>query len=68
MASFRKHCIESEQLPADLHIILSDIINNAGNIIDIYPYFLDYVKKMYPHIECLDELKKISDLRNPSNW
>lgn len=68
MGSFRKYCIESDNLPADLHIVLSDIINNARNILDIYPYFLNYVKKMYPHIECLDELKKISDLRNPSKW
>ena len=23
---------------------------------------------MYPHIDCLDELRKISDLRNPLYW
>ncbi|KAG6798484.1 ATP-dependent RNA helicase SUV3, mitochondrial [Apis mellifera caucasica] len=68
MGNFRKYCIESNNLPADLHIVLSDIINDARNILDLYPYFLDYVKKMYPHIECIDELKKISDLRNPSKW
>mgnify|MGYP004598133353 CR=1 FL=1 len=68
MSNFRSHCIESEQLPADLHIIVSDIINGGGNITDIFPYFLRHAKKMYPHIDCLDELRKISDLRNPPYW
>ncbi|XP_060828972.1 ATP-dependent RNA helicase SUV3 homolog, mitochondrial [Bombus pascuorum] len=68
MGNFRKHCVESDKLPADLHIILSDIIQGAGNTTDIFPYFLNYAKQMYPHIDCLDELRKISDLRNPLYW
>ncbi|CAD1475255.1 unnamed protein product, partial [Heterotrigona itama] len=60
MSNFRSHCIESEQLPTDLHIIISDIINGGGNITDIFPYFLRHAKQMYPHIDCLDELKKIT--------
>jgi len=27
---FRRFCIESENLPADLHIVLSDILQDAG--------------------------------------
>lgn len=68
MSNFRSHCIESEQLPTDLHIIISDIIKGGGNITDIFPYFLRHAKQMYPHIDCLDELRKISDLRNPPYW
>ncbi|XP_076762122.1 suv3 RNA helicase [Xylocopa sonorina] len=68
MTSFRKYCIASDSLPTDLHIVLKDIIVGAGNITDIFPYFLRYAKQMYPHIDCLDELKKISDLRNPCYW
>lgn len=68
MGDFRKYCIESDNLPADLHIILSDIIQGSGNITDIFPYFLNHARQMYPHIDCLDELKKISDLRNPLYW
>ncbi|KAF3425615.1 hypothetical protein E2986_05162 [Frieseomelitta varia] len=48
MSNFRSHCIESEQLPTDLHIIISDIIKGGGNITDIFPYFLRHAKQMYP--------------------
>ncbi|XP_017790388.1 PREDICTED: ATP-dependent RNA helicase SUV3 homolog, mitochondrial [Habropoda laboriosa] len=68
MNSFRKYCVDSDTLPTDLHIVLSDIIQEAGNITDIFPYFLRFAKQMYPHLDCLDELKKISDLRNPAYW
>ncbi|XP_017892243.1 ATP-dependent RNA helicase SUV3 homolog, mitochondrial isoform X2 [Ceratina calcarata] len=68
MGNFRKYCVDSNSLPPDLHIVLSDIINGAGNVTDIFPYFLRYAKQMYPHIDCLDELRKISDLRNPPFW
>jgi len=27
---FRRFCVESENLPADLHIVLSDILQEAG--------------------------------------
>ncbi|XP_047363654.1 ATP-dependent RNA helicase SUV3 homolog, mitochondrial isoform X1 [Vespa velutina] len=65
---FREYCIQSQSLPVDLHITLSDILQHAGNVTDIYPYFLRFAKKMFPHMECLDDLKKISDLRSPANW
>ncbi|CAK9811539.1 ATP-dependent RNA helicase SUV3 homolog, mitochondrial [Anthophora plagiata] len=68
MNGFRKYCIESDTLPTDLHVILSDIAHQAGNITDIFPYFLRFTKQMYPHLNCLDELRKISDLRNPPYW
>nr|XP_012141467.1 PREDICTED: ATP-dependent RNA helicase SUV3 homolog, mitochondrial isoform X2 [Megachile rotundata] len=68
MGHFRRFCVESKTLPTDLHIIISDISRNAGNITDIFPYFLRHAKQMYPHLDCLEELKKISDLRNPANW
>lgn len=66
--NFRQYCTDTKSLPADLHIILSDILKNAANVTDIFPYFLRFAKKMYPHIECLDDLKKIGDLRTPANW
>ena len=28
--SFRHYCVETEQLPVDFHIVLSDIISGAG--------------------------------------
>ncbi|XP_043251160.1 ATP-dependent RNA helicase SUV3 homolog, mitochondrial [Colletes gigas] len=68
MASFRKYCLEIDSLPVDLHVILNDVIQEAANVSDIFPYFLRYTKEMYPHIDCLDDLKQISDLRHPPNW
>lgn len=66
--SFRKFCLESEQLPVDLHIVFSDILQNAGHVHDIFPYFLRHAREIFPHLECMEELKQISDLRHPSNW
>lgn len=66
--SFRKYCLEAETLPADLHVVFSDIIQGAGHVDDIFPYFLRHARQMFPHLECMDDLKKISDLRSPANW
>ncbi|XP_064552930.1 ATP-dependent RNA helicase SUV3 homolog, mitochondrial isoform X1 [Drosophila montana] len=66
--SFRRFCIEAENLPVDVHIIFSDIMQGAGHIDDIFPYFLRHAKTVFPHLDCMDDLKKISDLRQPANW
>ncbi|KAF2361403.1 Helicase C-terminal [Trinorchestia longiramus] len=66
--SFRKHCVESESLPTDLHILLSDIIKGAGHIHDIFPSFFLHAKQVFPHLLCMDDLCKISDLTTPVNW
>ena len=66
--SFRRYCLESETLPTDLHVTFSDILQGARHVDDIFPYFLRHAKEVYPHLECMDDLKKISDLRMPSNW
>lgn len=66
--SFRRFCCEIDNLPVDLHIIMSDIINGAGHIDDLLPYFIQHSKEIFPHLECMDDLQKISDLRNPAFW
>ncbi|XP_037611051.1 ATP-dependent RNA helicase SUPV3L1, mitochondrial [Sebastes umbrosus] len=66
--SFRKHVLEVTSLPADLHIILSDICSGAGHVDDIYPYFMRHSKQIFPMLDCMDDLRKISDLRVPANW
>ena len=66
--SFRQFCVDSTSLPVDLHIIFSDILQEYGNITDLFPYFLKHSREIFPHLECLEELKKISDLREPINW
>lgn len=66
--SFRKFCLDSESLPVELHIIISDIIQGAGHIHDMYPSFMKHAQKIFPHLVCMDDLYKISDLTNPPNW
>ncbi|CAF1219117.1 unnamed protein product, partial [Didymodactylos carnosus] len=66
--SFRKFCVQSTVLPVDLHIVFSDILSNAGHVTDIFPYFLSHAREMFPHLTCMDDLKQISDLRDPANW
>jgi ATP-dependent RNA helicase SUPV3L1/SUV3 len=67
-ASFRRFCRDAESLPTDLHIVMCDIHNGAGHVTDIFPYFLRHCKQIFPHLDCMDDLKKISDLREPANW
>ncbi len=66
--SFRRFCLDANNLPVDLHITLSDIIAGASHVDSLLPFFLRHAKQAYPHLECLDDLKKISDLRLPANW
>uniref|UniRef100_A0AAY5F3Y5 ATP-dependent RNA helicase SUPV3L1, mitochondrial n=1 Tax=Electrophorus electricus TaxID=8005 RepID=A0AAY5F3Y5_ELEEL len=66
--SFRKYILEINTLNADLHIILSDICCGAGHIDDIFPYFMRHAKQIFPMLDCMDDLRKISDLRVPANW
>ena len=65
---FRRYCVESDQLPVELHVIFSDILAGAGHVDDIFPYFLQHAKQVYPHLECIEDLRKISDLTEPAHW
>ncbi|KAG7201036.1 hypothetical protein KM043_003387 [Ampulex compressa] len=65
---FKRYCIEADTLPTDLHVTLSDILQGVGNVTDIFPFYLRHAKLIFPHINCIDDLKKISDLRCPANW
>ncbi|NXS76410.1 SUV3 helicase, partial [Pandion haliaetus] len=72
--SFRKYIIESSSVSADLHIILNDICCGAGKVCllghvdDLFPFFLRHAKQIFPMLDCMDDLRKISDLRLPPNW
>lgn len=67
-ASFRRFCLEAANLPAELHIVISDILQNSRHCDDLYPYFMAHARDVYPHLNCMDDLRKISDLRTPANW
>lgn len=60
--------MDGENLPVDLHITLSDITSGACHVDALLPYFIRHAKLVFPHLECIDDLKKISDLRLPANW
>ncbi|XP_069549776.1 ATP-dependent RNA helicase SUPV3L1, mitochondrial [Brachyistius frenatus] len=66
--SFRKYILEMTSLSADLHIILNDVCWGAGHVDDIYPYFMRHAKQIFPMLDCMDDLRKISDLRVPASW
>lgn len=66
--SFRKFCMETEALPVDLHVTFSDLLQSAGHIDDLYPFFLHHARQVFPHIDCMEDLRKISDSRLPANW
>uniref|UniRef100_A0A8C7U4M6 RNA helicase n=1 Tax=Oncorhynchus mykiss TaxID=8022 RepID=A0A8C7U4M6_ONCMY len=66
--SFRKYVLEISMLSADLHIIFNDICCGAGHIDDLYPYFMRHAKQIFPMLDCMEDLRKISDLRVPANW
>ncbi|KAJ1143240.1 hypothetical protein NDU88_009551 [Pleurodeles waltl] len=66
--SFRRHLMESESLDVDLHIILNDICCDSGHVDDLFPFFMRHAKQIFPMLDCIDDLRKISDLRLPPNW
>ncbi|KAM5140701.1 ATP-dependent RNA helicase SUPV3L1, mitochondrial [Mantella aurantiaca] len=65
---FRKFVMETDPLPVDLHIVLNDICCGAGHVDDLFPFFMGYAKQVFPMLDCMDDLRKISDLRLPPNW
>jgi len=67
-SSFRRFCMDVKHLPTELYILFSDILCGAQHNHDIFPYFLTHARKVFPHLDCIDELKLISDLTNPPNW
>ena len=68
--SFRKFCMDVQHLPPELYVLFSDLLmgSKSSHFHDIFPYFLRHARKVFPHLECLDELKLISDLTDPPNW
>lgn len=66
--SFRRYCYKSASLPPELYIQFCDIIDGHGHLSDLFPFFLGHAREAFPHIECHEELRKISDLGLPHTW
>ncbi|KAG9485066.1 hypothetical protein GDO78_008267 [Eleutherodactylus coqui] len=60
--------MENDPLQVDLHIVLNDICCSVGHMDDIFPFFMRHAKQVFPMLDCIDDLRKISDLRLPPNW
>ncbi|PKU36684.1 atp-dependent rna helicase mitochondrial [Limosa lapponica baueri] len=41
---------------------------SSGHVDDLFPFFLRHAKQIFPMLDCMDDLRKISDLRLPPNW
>lgn len=35
---------------------------------DLFPFYLKHAQEIYPHLSCMEELKQISDLTEPTYW
>ncbi|KAL0281278.1 UNVERIFIED_CONTAM: hypothetical protein PYX00_002313 [Menopon gallinae] len=64
--SFKKLCTDVDSLSSDLHVMLSDLINGQGHVLDLLPYFLQHASLIFPHLKYREELSKIGDLTEPS--
>lgn len=66
--TFRNYCLDTDRLSTELYVVLNDIIEGKLHVDELFSYFIKHCKEMFPHLNCLDELKKISDLRLPIYW
>lgn len=66
--SFRRYCYKSASLPPELYVKFCDIIDGHGHVSDLFPFFLSHARAAFPHLECHEELRKISDLGMPHTW
>lgn len=66
--SFRKYVMDTEHVQVELHVILSDICAGVGHVDDLFPFFLMHARQIFPMLDCMDDLRRLSDLRLPPNW
>lgn len=60
--------MDSSNLPVELHIVVADILHGSRNTNDLFPFFMDHAREVFPHLNCMDDLRQISDLRTPALW
>ncbi|KAI1711884.1 ATP-dependent RNA helicase SUV3 like protein, mitochondrial [Ditylenchus destructor] len=66
--SFREYCTRPDIMDELLKITLKDIEEQGHSVDLMIPYFFAHAKKIFPHLECLRELKQKSDLTQIHNW
>ena len=40
----------------------------VDHVDSLMPYYLEHAKKVFPYLDCMDDLSKISDMSLPANW
>ncbi|GMR31565.1 hypothetical protein PMAYCL1PPCAC_01760, partial [Pristionchus mayeri] len=69
LQSFRNSCLDISMLDPKLVEILRDNIHGKSKDVDqLFPFFLSHAKRIFPHLESMEELRNVSDLRQPHNW
>ena len=68
LKKFQSYLTDSTVLPEDINFILNDIVAGYRSPDDIFPYFLQHSKRIYPVLSCFSDLQKITNLTNPANW
>ncbi|KHN85947.1 ATP-dependent RNA helicase SUV3 -like protein, mitochondrial [Toxocara canis] len=66
--SFRTYCLTAKPLDPAIAVTLSDIVNHGQDVDSLFVYFLSHARKVYPHLESIEDLRMISDLTQPHNW
>jgi len=51
-----------------MFLIVVFLLTLSGHVDNLFPYFVQHARTMFPHLDCIDDLQKISDLRHPANW
>ncbi|CAD5215396.1 unnamed protein product [Bursaphelenchus okinawaensis] len=65
---FRDRCLDPTQRGPALEVLLNDIKDHGHSVDLLFPQFLEHSKRVFPHLEALEELKHISDLTQPHTW
>ena len=68
ISKFQQYLVQSPGLPAELNYVMNEIAAGFRSPDDVFPYFLEHSKKIYPALQCFRDLQKISNLQNPANW
>lgn len=65
---FRDRCLDPGQRGEALEVLLSDIRDHNHSVDMLSPHFIEHSRRVFPHLEALEELKHISDLTQPHTW
>ncbi|CAI4225470.1 unnamed protein product [Auanema sp. JU1783] len=67
--SFRQYCFsDTGGVDPSLLAVFHEILMDDHEVDRLFPYFLAHAKKIFPHLEAMDDLRIISDLTQPHNW